>query len=106
MSKHIVAIAFAQLLFLMVTTLCRAAPELNIMVPMRDGIKLATDAYVPEGDAKWPVILMRTPYGKDGVAAFAVQANLRGYAFVSQDFRGRGGSEGDDYPVFLPGGWG
>ena len=35
------------------------------MVPMRDGVKLATDVHLPEGDGPWPVILVRTPYDRD-----------------------------------------
>ena len=39
----------------------------DIMVPMRDGVRLATDLYLPKGaGAKLPVILMRTPYNKGG----------------------------------------
>ena len=39
--------------------------EKSVMVPMRDGVKLSTDLYFPEGTAKkLPVILLRTPYNK------------------------------------------
>ncbi|MDJ0389183.1 CocE/NonD family hydrolase [Roseomonas sp. E05] len=79
------------------------------MVPCRDGVRLATDVYLPEGAGPFPVILERTPYGKretsraeltaaapkpatrEAVAAFFTQA---GYAVVYQDCRGRWGSEG------------
>ena len=37
--------------------------EMNVMVPMRDGVKLATDIYRPAGDGKYPVVLSRIPYG-------------------------------------------
>jgi len=84
---------------------CEAALE-TVMVPMRDGVRLATDVHVPEGEGPWPVILIRTPYNKDGVRGMAGQATQRGYALVAQDFRGRFASEGEDYPVFLAGGWG
>jgi len=40
------------------------------MVPMRDGVKLATDVYLPEGDGPWPTALIRTPYNKDGARGF------------------------------------
>ena len=33
---------------------------------MRDGVKLATNIFLPKGDGPWPVILTRTPYSKDG----------------------------------------
>lgn len=84
---------------------CVAGLE-TVMVPMRDGVRLATDTYQPEGEGPWPVVLIRTPYNKDGVKGFATEATKRGYALVAQDFRGRFASEGDDYPVFLHGGWG
>ncbi|MHC4519825.1 MAG: CocE/NonD family hydrolase [Planctomycetota bacterium] len=78
----------------------------TVMVPMRDGVKLATDVYRPEGDGPCPTLLIRTPYNKDGIKGFADEASKRGYVLVGQDFRGRFASEGDDYPVFLHGGWG
>src|SRR5437870_9248578 len=38
----------------------------NVMVPMRDGVRLATDIYRPVGgDGKYPVVLIRTPYGSE-----------------------------------------
>lgn len=78
----------------------------TVMVSMRDGVRLATDVHRPEGEGPWPVILIRTPYGKDGGRNLAGEATKRGYALVAQDFRGRFASEGDDFPVFLHGGWG
>ncbi len=39
--------------------------EENIMVPMRDGVKLATDIYRPAQVGQWPVLLTRLPYNKD-----------------------------------------
>lgn len=69
----------------------------NVMVPMRDGIKLATDIYLPGKDGKpaegrFPVILSRTPYGKGSSAAKSYTPY--GYVVIFQDTRGRGGSEG------------
>lgn len=81
----------------------------DAMVPMRDGIRLATDIYLPEGSGPFPVLLERTPYGKrrsnraDRTAAdptirskpeIAVQFVAAGYAYVLQDGRGRYASEG------------
>jgi len=86
----------------------------DIMVPMRDGVRLATDVYVPGRDGRpvqqrFPVILERTPYDKTAdsrsertpavekpksraeVAAFFVR---RGYVVIYQDCRGRYKSEG------------
>ena len=39
--------------------------EKDIMVPMRDGVRLATDAWIPAGHGPSPVLLVRLPYGKD-----------------------------------------
>ena len=77
--------------------------EKNIMVPMRDGVRLATDVYRLEGAIPTPILVARTPYNKDGLVAGgdtfnilrAVQAS---YSVVTQDVRGRYASEG----VFNP----
>ncbi|MHC4496483.1 MAG: CocE/NonD family hydrolase [Planctomycetota bacterium] len=77
------------------------------MVAMRDGTKLATDVYLPpDGQPPYPVILMRTPYGRGGGAGEAQKYCRRGYALVSQDIRGRGKSEGHHAIIFHNGGWG
>ncbi len=65
------------------------------MVPMRDGIELSANVFLPEGTGPWPTILQRTPYGKSKQGRPYVSA---GYAYVSQDQRGRGDSEGDYTP--------
>ncbi|MHC4640496.1 MAG: CocE/NonD family hydrolase [Planctomycetota bacterium] len=83
-----------------------AASVQTVMVPMRDGTKLATDIALPSGSGSWPAIMIRTPYGKGAMAGVAAMALQRGYACVVQDFRGRFDSQGVDYPVFLHGGWG
>jgi putative CocE/NonD family hydrolase len=78
----------------------------NVMVKMRDGVQLATDTYRLDSAASAPVLLARTPYGKERAVAFsntfdilrAVQAG--GYAVVVQDVRGRFGSEGEFDPMF------
>jgi hypothetical protein len=73
-----------------------AVVETDVMVPMRDGVKLATDIARPKGEGKFPIILMRTPYRKNlGGAAVAVAG---GYALVCQDVRGRYNSEGEHRP--------
>ncbi len=84
------------------------ATAVNVMVPMRDGVKLATDVYMPAQDGqlapgKFPVLVSRTPYGK--VAATAPPGSnemaryfaRRGYVVVVQDCRGRYNSEGTFY---------
>ncbi len=80
------------------------------MVPMRDGVRLATDIYFPASDGKrlpgrFPAILERTPYNKEGefhsrpaAAAAYLQWEpffaSHGYVCISQDARGRFKSEG------------
>jgi uncharacterized protein len=71
----------------------------NVMVAMRDGVRLATDIYRPSVDGmpvteKFPVVLERTPYNKDGDEAWARYFVPRGYIVVAQDVRGRYASEG------------
>ena len=78
--------------------------EKNVMVAMRDGVRLATDIYHPahSGDAddgKFPVILERTPYNKDELAVAANHYVPHGYVVIAQDVRGRYRSEGHWFPV-------
>ena len=79
------------------------------MVPMRDGVRLATDVHRPMGEGPFPVILERTPYGRQepsrsevtaanphpaSRAEIAAYFTAHGYVVVYQDTRGRYGSEG------------
>ena len=68
----------------------------NVIVPMRDGVKLYADVYRPDGSGKFPVLIVRTPYGKqrDGMHETKIGFAQRGYAVVVQDTRGRYESEG------------
>ena len=75
----------------------------KIMMPMRDGIRLATDIYRPKTDEQVPVIFSRTPYNfnswqngefRDRHVKAALEAVKRGYAYVIQNERGRYYSEG------------
>ena len=81
-----------------------AIVDQKVMVPMRDGIRLATDIYRPKGNVKVPVIFSRTPYnfntwrnGKENEGTYkrAYEAVKRGYAYVVQNERGRYFSEGE-----------
>jgi len=71
----------------------------TVMVPMADGIRLATDIHLPEGEGPWPVILMRTPYGRTQQGGRSDRV-----AVVAQDMRGRFDSEGWNFP-FVGCGW-
>ncbi len=78
--------------------------EKNILAPMRDGVRLATDVYRLEGSSPAPLLVARTPYNKDhalGGGLFDVlRAVQAGYAVVIQDVRGRYSSEGNFSPHF------
>jgi hypothetical protein len=85
-------------------------PMSTQMVAMRDGVRLATDVYLPpDGAGPFPVIMERTPYGRHETSRAELTAVNRtpasrseiaayftahGYAVVYQDTRGRYGSEG------------
>jgi len=68
------------------------------MVKMRDGVGLLTDVYLPDGDGPFPVILSRVPYGTKSDYIFQPKVGEffsdHGYVYVSQNVRGRFGSEG------------
>ncbi len=67
------------------------------MVPMRDGVHLATDVYLPKRITQpHGAILIRTPYNKDGASLFGIGWANTGWPTVAQDTRGRGASEGND----------
>jgi len=65
-------------------------------IPMRDGVKLYADVYLPAKPGKYPTIVVRTPYGlqRDGVHQTMVKYAQHGYAVVLADVRGRYESEG------------
>ncbi|MCK4973191.1 MAG: CocE/NonD family hydrolase, partial [Candidatus Heimdallarchaeota archaeon] len=65
------------------------------MVPMRDGVKLATDIYVPlDINESLPVIFVRTPYDKDMMTMLTGYV-IRDFILILQDFRGFYESEGE-----------
>jgi len=70
-----------------------------VMVPMRDGVGLATDVYLPKGDGPFPVVFVKTPYNFNKIQGtqlqWAIEAIERGYAYVVQNERGRYYSEGE-----------
>ncbi|HKU16315.1 MAG TPA: CocE/NonD family hydrolase [Steroidobacteraceae bacterium] len=83
-----------------------AIVQRDVMIAMRDGVRLATDVYLPAQDGKpldvrSPVILERTPYGKSGKTRRHASEEIarlyasHGYAVVFQDCRGRGNSQGE-----------
>jgi uncharacterized protein len=83
----------------------------DVMIPMRDGVKLHTVILVPNGARRAPILLTRTPYNANDLTTRAQSAHLGpiltgydnatdvivggGYIRVVQDVRGKYGSEGD-----------
>ena len=70
------------------------------MVRMRDGVRLATEVYLPaDGHTPGPTVLIRLPYDKDGTYTFipriADHIVAHGYRVVAQDVRGKFRSEGE-----------
>ncbi|MET0550733.1 MAG: CocE/NonD family hydrolase [Xanthomonas sp.] len=86
----------------------------EVMIPMRDGVKLHTVIVLPKGAHGAPILLTRTPYDASGRASRLASPHMRdllpqgdevfvdgGYIRVFQDIRGKYGSEGD-YVVTRP----
>ena len=74
--------------------------ERNVEAIMRDGTILRANVYRPDVAERLPVLLQRTPYGKDGSSVdFCLLSAERGYAAVVQDTRGRWASDGEHYPM-------
>src|SRR5580700_7201508 len=83
----------------------------DVMIPMRDGVKLHTVIVIPKGTKNAPILLTRTPYNASAQASHAQSSHLGpilngydnalevilegGYIRVVQDVRGKYGSEGD-----------
>lgn len=78
--------------------------EKNVPMTTRDGVVLRADIYRPDHEGRYPVLLCRTPYGKDkwfsagpGPAVSSLvtpaEAVANGYVFIAQDCRGTGASD-------------
>jgi uncharacterized protein len=105
----LMALAASMASYLTLAPRAETAPDLSgvfnkmdVMIPMRDGVSLHTEIYVPKDSAQpLPFIMERTPYGvtddeKGITVKFAIYRELvpEGYIFVFQDIRGRYKSEG------------
>ncbi len=64
--------------------------DFSVMVPMRDGVRLAANIVRPTKPGRYPVVINYIPYGKDPSSYFAV----RGYVAIFAEERGTGQSEG------------
>jgi putative CocE/NonD family hydrolase len=69
-------------------------------ITVRDGIRLASDIYLPSPAGRFPTVVQRTPYGKydERCVAYAEWMAEHGYAVVIQDVRGRHDSDGTWHP--------
>ena len=87
--------------------------ERMVMVPMRDGIKLASRIYLPKNtNGPFPTILWRSPYNfsekmipnpdySDANLKFALDAIRHGYAFIMQNERGKFFSVSNNFFLYL-----
>ncbi|MFL6350365.1 MAG: CocE/NonD family hydrolase [Bryobacteraceae bacterium] len=101
MRRGILAIAllFSNTLLAQVVTPSPHSPnlqeQLGLAIPMRDGVRLVADVFLPPGTGRWPTLLLRTPYSRKGpgVRSYRFFAQ-RGYAVLIEDVRGRYASQG------------
>ena len=75
--------------------------QLDVKTPMRDGVRLSADIYLPASVGPFPTLLQRTPYNNQSaryVHDFVPRFVRNGYAVVIQDSRGRHDSDGEWRP--------
>ena len=79
----------------------RIITEKDVPAVMRDGTTLYADVYRPDAEGRFPVIVLRLPYGKQLAEVFGDHEYFpsRGYVVIVQDGRGRFASEGEYYPL-------
>jgi len=84
-------------LALPLVTAASASAVDSIKLPSLDGTLLATDIY-HKNDEPRPVVVVRTPYGKEGFAEWGATVEAGGnFVLVTQDWRGTGASEGAEH---------
>jgi len=71
--------------------------KLDVRVPMRDGVTLSTNLFMPDAPGRFPALLLRTPYNKGN--ARHEKFVRAGYVVATQDSRGRYASDGR-YTIF------
>src|SRR5262245_60989905 len=86
-------------LVLLVAALAWAEQRFVVKVPMRDGVRLAANVFLPQAEGRYSTVLVRTPYnkGKDLIPNYHVFLE-NGYAVMVQDVRGRYESGGQFRP--------
>src|SRR5215813_15118033 len=74
----------------------RVKTEIDVKVPMRDGITLSADIYRPDVEGKFPAILVRTPYNNNTEGAINQSRFFaeRGYVMIQQDVAALGEKSG------------
>ncbi len=72
--------------------------KVTMDIPMKDGVSLSTDIFLPRGKGKFPTVLVRTPYGKYADAWMGKAFKIFKIAVVLQDVRGKNSSGGEFYP--------
>ena len=100
---------FIYLFILLISQLLHAndcVPDLTVNIPMRDGLEIPTDLYLPPNKEKAPCILLRIPAGRKAKPwqNFASLSQF-GYVVAIQDTRSTLDSEGKTFP-YLTDGWG
>lgn len=81
-------------------------PDVTLKIPMRDGVGLPTDLYLPSPDARGlPCILLRSPAGRTGFFQDFAQLAKAGYVVAIQETRSSIDPEGKTFP-FIGDGWG
>ncbi len=81
----------------------RIRTQINLKVPMRDGVNLAADVFRPDARGKFPTLLLRSYHGTQGYMKMALYFARRGYAVVMVDVRGRYDSDGEfEFYVYEP----
>ena len=98
--RKVSAALTVMLLILGLTVSAQSMNDIRILrhqeVPMKDGVILYADIYLPKPPGKYPTLVVRTPYGvqRPGMHETMVKFAQHGYAVVLQDVRGRFESEG------------
>jgi len=88
---------------------CFASDRQVFQVRAADGVNLNTEMTTPPDfpdGGPYPVMLVRTPYGRQGQRDEAQRWTSRGYVFIAQEIRGTGGSRDNRVAIFEADGWG
>jgi hypothetical protein len=94
-NKSFMIVTIVLILVILLTAGC--IQQTTNMIPMRDGIHLATDVFLPKANTPpHGAILIRSPYNKNSLSLVGKIFAQNGWPVITQDMRGRFASEGDD----------